>query len=81
MGEFESYKASRINTSDDFNLETNEMFEMEFQRIAMSDSLNVTRENYERELKKARSSRMIQEDRIENETMQKSRIDLQIDTR
>ena len=43
---------------------------MELQRIAMSDSLNVTRENYERELKKARSSRMIQEDRIENETMQ-----------
>ena len=56
---------------DDFvNLETNEMIEMELQRIALSDSLNVTRENYERELKKARSSRMNQEDRLENQTKQ-----------
>lgn len=56
---------------DDFvNLETNEMIEMELQRIALSDSLNVTRENYERELKKARNSRMNQEDRLEHQTKQ-----------
>ena len=56
---------------DDFaNLEINEMTEIELQNIALSDSLNVTRENYERTLNMARWHRTNQEHRLENRAKQ-----------